>query len=237
VAARHREIASENGPHAADRARVVLSAFFAWAIREGATDANPVVNTNTATVPTRRERVLKDAELAAVWKVCRDDDFGRIVKLLILTGQRLNEVAGMQWSELDRAGALWTIPAARMKNKRPHEVPLSKAAMEILAEAPERAGRDLVFGDGDGAFSGFSKAKASLDKRVGDAASDWRLHDLRRTAATGMASLGTLPHVIEAVLSHVSGFRASVAGTYNRAEYRPEKREALDRWATYVRSL
>lgn len=124
-----------------------------------------------------------------------------------------------------------------MKNGRPHEVPLSPAALEILEAAPQRAGRDLVFGDGQGAFSGFSRAKASLDKRVGDEVAEWTVHDLRRTAATGMAKIGVLPHVVEAVLSHVSGARAGVAGIYNRADYRPEKRDALDRWAAFVRVL
>ncbi len=234
VVACHKQIATKNGPHAADRARVVLSAFFAWAMREGVADANPVVNTNTATVPTQRDRVLKEAELAAVWGACREDDFGRIVKLLVLTGQRRDEVAGMMWGEINLQEAIWTVPAERMKNKRPHEVPLSAAALDILASAPAREGRALVFGDGEGPFSGFSRAKKSLDRRAGDGVAKWRLHDLRRTAATGMAAAGTLPHIVEAVLSHVSGARAGVAGIYNRADYRREKREALDRWAEEI---
>ncbi|WP_288584682.1 site-specific integrase [uncultured Methylobacterium sp.] len=237
VATRHRQIATEFGPHAADRARLVLSAFFSWAMREGLAEANPVANTNTATTPTKRERVLRDDELAIIWKACRDDDFGRIVKLLILTGQRRNEVAGMSWDEIDLVGALWTIPADRMKNRRPHLVPLSRGALQVLESAPRRAGRDLVFGDGDGAFSGFSRAKASLEKRSGCKVPDWNLHDLRRTAATGMATNGTLPHVVEAVLSHISGSKAGVAGVYNRADYMSERREALDRWAEHVQSL
>lgn len=237
VAARHRHLATECGPHAADRARSILSTFFVWAIREGIVDANPVANTNTATLPTRRDRVLKDAELAAVWKACRDDDFGRIVRLLILTGLRRNEVAGMRWSEIDLQAALWTIPSGRMKNKRVHEIPLSSEAIAILTSAPVRAGRDLVFGDGNGAFTGFSKAKASLDKRIDGASGDWHLHDLRRTVSTGMNTLGVLPHVADAVLSHVSGHKAGVAGNYNYASYKPEKRDALDRWAAFVVSL
>ncbi|WP_081739652.1 site-specific integrase [Methylobacterium sp. 10] len=237
IATRHRQLTAECGPHAADRARSILSTFFVWAIREGLVDFNPVANTNTATVPTRRETVLKDDELAAVWRACRDDDFGRIVRLLILTGQRRTEVACMTWDEVDLQGALWTIPAGRMKNKRPHEVPLSQEAIAILASAPVRQGRALVFGDGEGGFSGFGRAKKSMDERVGDAAGDWNLHDLRRTASTGMNTIGVLPHIVEAVLSHVSGHRAGVAGIYNRASYRAEKRDALDRWGAFVLSL
>jgi len=142
VAAQHRKIAAERGMHAADRARSILSTFFVWAIKEGLVegDANPVQNTNTATVPTRRDRVLRDAELAAVWNGSRDDDFGRIVRLLILTGQRRNEVACMTWGEIDLGAALWTIPAERMKNRRAHEVPLSAAALDILAAIQHRDG-------------------------------------------------------------------------------------------------
>lgn len=237
VAERHRVLAAENGPHSADRARAILSAFYGWAMREGKADANPVANTNRATAPTSRERVLADAELAAVWKAAGDDDFGRIVRLLIVTGQRRNEVAGMGWNELDLDAALWTIPASRMKNRRPHDVPLSATAVAILSGVPRRVGREFVFGIRGGPFSGFTKRKAALDKQVNGEAGAWTLHDLRRTAATGMATLGTTPHVVEAVLSHVSGFRAGVAGTYNRAAYLPEKRDALDRWAEHICSL
>ncbi|MCJ2080307.1 tyrosine-type recombinase/integrase [Methylobacterium sp. J-090] len=237
IAARHRNLSEECGPHAADRARSILSTFFVWAIREGLAEANPVANTNTATVPTRRERVLQDTELSAVWKACREDDFGRIVRLLILTGLRRKEVPGLRWSEIDLQAALWTIPADRMKNKRPHEMPLSSEVIAILSAAPARLGRDLVFGDGAAPFTGFSKAKASLDIRIGDEAGKWIIHDLRRTASTGMNTLGILPHVVEAVLSHVSGHKAGVAGTYNRASYRAEKREAVDRWADEVKRV
>lgn len=237
VSERHREIANDNGPHAADRARSILSTFFTWAMSEGLAEMNPVTASRTATVPTRRDRVLSDAEMTAVWCACRNDDFGRIVRLLILTGQRRNEVAGMRRSELDPSGSLWVLPAERSKNKRAHEIPLSPLAVSVLSGTVRREGRDLIFGEGDGAFSGFSKAKAALDKRIGDAAGEWGIHDLRRTAATRMADLGILPHVVEAVLNHVSGARAGVAGIYNRAAYRDEKRAALALWADRVAEL
>src|SRR3954469_515774 len=118
VAVRLSEIARENGPIAANRARVALSAFFNWAMREGLSDSNPVIGTNRAADERSRDRVLSDEELAAIWGACRNDDFGRIVRLLILTGQRREEVGGMNWSELDLARGLWTIPGDRTKNGR-----------------------------------------------------------------------------------------------------------------------
>ncbi|CAO4172393.1 tyrosine-type recombinase/integrase [Methylorubrum extorquens] len=234
VAVRHRAIEKENGPSAADRATSVLSTFFTWAIRDGLTETNPASNMRKAAVTEHKERALANEELASIWRACRDDQFGRIVKLLILTGLRKNEVAKMRWSEIDLQGAVWSIPAERMKNKRPHTVPLSGAALDILRSAPSRDGRDFIFGEGDGPFSGFSRAKRTLSERAGLAPDEWRIHDIRHTVSTGMNGVGIMPHIVEAVLSHVSGSRAGVAGRYNHATYLPEKREALDRWAAEV---
>jgi integrase len=233
VAARLRRIKDDRGPVASTHARFALSALFKWAIGAGLASANPVTGTNREAVRSR-ERVLADAELAAIWRACGDDDYGRIVRLLILTGQRRDEVGGMRWAELGPQG--WTIPAARTKNSREHLVPLPAAALALLP--PER--REFVFGDGPRrrgdphrGFSGWSKGKAALDARSGVA--DWRLHDLRRTGATLMADrLGVLPHIIEAALNHVSGHRAGVAGVYNRAAYTAEVRRALEAWAGLV---
>jgi integrase len=136
----------------------------------------------------------------------------------------------------------------RTKNKRQHELPLSSAARAILERQPRRKGRDLVFGYGPGPFSGWSHCKVALDERLREARQaanrkakpmlDWRLHDLRRTAATIMADrLGVLPHIIEAILNHVSGHRAGVAGVYNRARYEAEMRDALQRWAVHVAAI
>ncbi|KNY23803.1 site-specific integrase [Methylobacterium sp. ARG-1] len=230
VADRLAVITEESGPYAANRARATLSAFYAWLIGTGAADTNPVVGTLKTAQEEKRRRVLKPDEIAAVLKACRDDDFGRIVRLLLLTGQRREEVAGLRWGELDLASGVWHLPGARTKNSLPHDVPLSRPALEVLARIQPISGRSYLFGDGAGAFSGFSKAKAALDKRSG--VTDWRLHDLRRTVSTGMNDRGVLPHVVEAVLNHVSGFRAGVAGVYNHALYNPEKREALDLWAS-----
>lgn len=237
VAAQLDVITKENGPQAANRARSVLSTFFGWAMGQGLIEANPVLGSNKPAKNIARSRVLSEAELVKVWQFAGEGDFGRIVRLLILTGQRRDEVAGIAWKELDLAGALWTIPAERSKNKRAHDVPLSAPALQILSETPQLADRTLIFGRGEGPFSGFTNARARLATRVG-AAEHWTLHDLRRTAATLMGDkLGILPHVVEAVLNHVSGHKAGVAGVYNRATYATEKRAALDAWAGYVTKL
>ena len=240
VAARLNEIARAHGPYAANRSRASLSAMFTWALRQGEVDSNPVAGTGKATEEVSRDHVIRDEELAAIWNACRDDDYGRIVRLLFLTAQRREEVGALAQTEIDAAAALWTIPRSRTKNGLEHEVPLSGPALALLREIPTRDGRSLLFGQGQGGFSGWSKAKAALDKRIAQAGvkvRPWRLHDIRRTVATRMGDLGTLPHVVEAVLNHASGHKAGVAGVYNRALYRSEKRHALNVWAEHVLSL
>lgn len=251
VATRLKAISTENGPFAANRARASLSALFGWAMREGIAEGNPVIGTNKATDEVSRDRVLSDAELALIWRFAGDGDYGRIIRLLILTGQRREEVGGVMRSEVQVAKALWSLPRERTKNGLPHDVPLSAAALSIISSVPTQADRDYIFGSGAGAFSGWSKSKIALDGRLtaemtreAKAASEkpkpmpsWRLHDIRRTVATRMADLGVLPHVVEAILNHVSGHRAGVAGVYNRANYATEKRAALDLWAEHVTTL
>jgi integrase len=164
--------------------------------------------------------------------------------LLLLTGQRLNEIAGLRWSEIDFEHDTITLPAERTKNGRQHLIPMSVPVRDILEAQPRRAGRELVFGFGQGPFSGWSKAKGELDERIAEARKKakakpmpaWVLHDLRRSAATGMAILGTQPHVVEAVLNHVFGSKSGVAGIYNLSTYEPEKRQALDIWANQITS-
>jgi integrase len=241
VAARLGQIASTKGPYSANRARAALSAFYSWAIGEGLADANPVIGTNKAIDEESRDRVLTPKELSLVWRLAGEWDYGAIVRLLILTGQRREEVGGILWSEIDLKAAMWRIAAERTKNGLAHDVPLSAPAMTILSALDQREGRDLVFGAGDGAFQGWSNSKSALDGRIsvslGNAPTPWRLHDIRRTVATRLADLGVLPHVIEAVLNHVSGHKAGVAGIYNRASYATEKRAALETWAGYLATL
>jgi integrase len=255
IAARLAQIETERGAVSAARARAALSAMFNWAMREGfEIPANPVFGTNRPTEPKSRQRVLTDDELAEIWATCRDDDHGRIIKLLALTGQRRDEVGGMRWSEIDEDKKLWTIPGTRTKNHRAHIVPLSDSALALVAASPRRTDRDYVFGEGprrngddQRGFSGWSKAKAALDQRILEARQrtdpkakrlPWRLHDLRRTCATVMADrLGVLPYIVEAVLNHVSGHKAGVAGVYNRAQYEGEVRDALTKWAEHVSGI
>jgi integrase len=234
VASALTNIASEQGPVATIRARAALSAMFNWAIREGLEiAANPVVGTNRPAEPRSRDRVLSDNELRVIWLGCRDDDIGRIVRLLMLTGQRRDEVGGMQWSELNLPNRLLTIPGTRTKNHREHMVPLVPAALALIEAQPRRNDRDFLFGNGVRGYSGWSKSKAALDRRIGIA--PWTFHDLRRTAATMMADrLGVLPHIVEAILNHVKGHRSGVAGVYNRAKYIEDMRTALQRWSDHV---
>jgi len=246
VAAQVAKIAKQNGLFAANRARAALSALFSWAMGEGLADANPVIGTNKATEEVSRDRVLSPEELSLVWREAGKGDYAAIVRLLILTGQRREGVGGILRSEIDLKAAVWRIGAERTKNGLAHDVPLSAPAVTILSALDRRDGRDRVFGAGDGPFQGWSNAKNALDARVArrlrkkDERSQmppWRLHDIRRTVATRMADLGVLPHVVEAVLNHVSGHKAGVAGIYNRASYAAEKRAALTLWGEHVRML
>ena len=236
VASRLREIAKTSGNTTANRARSALSAMYAWAIGEGLCETNPVVGTNKADEGKPRERVLSDAELAFIWNAAPDRDHGHIVKLLMLTGQRRDEIGSLRWSEIDMAAKTITLPGERTKNGRGHTIPLSKDALAILAAIPRRDGRDLLFGDAAGGFRGWGKAKDYLDDQLGKTVQPWTIHDLRRTAATRMADSGVQPHIIEAVLNHVGGHKGGVAGIYNRSTYEPEKREALDTLAIYIRT-
>lgn len=240
VAAQLRTIAAKHGPVEADRSRSTLSAFYGWAIGEGLCDLNPVTGTNKAGEEKSRDRILSDAELATIWLAAPENDYGRIVRLLMLTAQRRDEIGSLRGAEIESpeapGKALVALSGDRTKNGRPHDVPLSGAALGVLDSQPRIAGRDYVFGQGDGGYAGWSRSKASLDAKV-QLGEEWRLHDLRRTAATRMADLGVAPHVIEAILNHVSGHKSGVAGIYNRSTYAAEKRAALALWANHVQVI
>jgi len=237
VAARLKEIEAESGAVSRNRARSSLSAMFAWAIGERVKHlkVNPVNGTAKVEEGDSRDRVLTDKELAAIWKAARDNGYGRIVKLLMLTGQRREEIGGLLWSEINNDKKQIELPPERTKNSRPHDIPLSPLAIEILTSVHRIRGRDQVFGEGEGGYSGWSRSKNDIDAVA--KIKPWRLHDLRRTCATGMADLGVQPHIIEAVLNHVSGHKAGVAGIYNRAAYTAEKRAALELWANHVQAI
>lgn len=237
------EIANRQGLTAADRARVALSGFFGWAIERGFRETNPTLNISPRAESGSRERVLTEAELVEVWRACRADDHGRIIRLLILTGQRRAEIGDLGWAEIDLEKRQIELPASRVKNGRPHIVPLSDHSLEIL-QSIERSDRELVFGRGSGGFSGWSKAKTELDQRIAEARraagiskpmSPWVLHDLRRSFVTHLnESKLALPHVIEAIVNHVSGHLAGVAGTYNKAVYLDERRRTIEDWGRRI---
>jgi integrase len=235
VAARLTKITAENGSISARRARATLSAMYVWALGHGLCEINPVVGTIAPENAAPRERVLTDSEIVALWRACGDDAFGKIVKLLLLTGCRRMEICGLRWSEIDME--FLRLPPERTKNKRPHVLPLPQMALDIIATVPRMVGRDHLFGErSDLGFTQWG-AKRELDERLGDKVKPWTLHDLRRTAATRMADIGVQPHIIEAALNHVSGHKVGVAGIYNRSNYEREVRAALALWAEHVRAL
>jgi integrase len=237
-------IRDNGGPIASNRLRSALSDFFGWAMSEGIAENNPVIGTNKSEeVP--RDRVLKDHELRAIWKHAGDDHYGSILKLLLLTGQRREEIGGLRWAEIEE-GAIH-LPGSRTKNKRPHVIPLSTQADAILKAQIRRADddgslRDLVFGLGEKGFSGWSGSNRALNERIaaelGAPLDHWVIHDLRRTFATLLNDrLGVLPHVVEACINHVGGAKAGVAGVYNRALYLRERVEALNLWADHLAAI
>jgi integrase len=240
-----REIAEDKGVPTANRMRANLSAMFTWAMKE--TDfvaLNPVASTHTAGDEKSRDRVLSDAEIKAVWNALEDDTYSKIIRVLLLTGQRLKEIGWLHWSEVEFDRNRIVLSGERTKNGREHLIPLSGTVRKILedkrAESPE--GQELVFEYGGGAFKSWTIAKEKLDTRIaklnGSALPNWTQHDLRRTAATRMAEdLKIQPHVIEAVLNHASGHKSGIAGTYNRADYAAEKEIALTQWAEHVAAI
>jgi integrase len=234
VAARITAIGKTSGSTTANRARAALSAMFSWAMGQGLAEANPCVGANRLQENPTRERVLSNAELVAVWKACEEcGTFGKVVQLLVLTGARRSEIGGMCWLELDEDKGSWSLPPERSKNGKRLTLPLPDLAWSIIGSVPRRNDVDAIFG-GISKWHGF---KQRLDGRLCGAVAPWRVHDLRRTTATGMADIGVAPHVIEAVLNHYAGHRAGVAGIYNRSSYAREMKAALALWADHIRSI
>ena len=240
IADRLSGIEKNSGAVTANRVRASMSAMFTWGMKEGFVFANPVILTNKRQ-ERPRERVLTDAELRLIWRALGDGQYDTIIKLLMLTAQRANEIAALRWDEIDFDRDVISLPGSRTKNGRPHEIPMAATVRQLLQSQPKTDDRDLVFGKGAGPFSGFSRCKEALDKSIeelsGKALAPWVHHDLRRTAATRMADIGIQPHVIEAVLNHVSGHKGGIAGIYNRASYAGEKAQALARWDEHVASV
>jgi integrase len=232
VASLLNDVAKASGDVTSNRLRASLAAFLSWVIQQGI--RLPEGNVASYTKPRKeqsRDRVLSNTELRAIWRACGDDDHGSIVRLLLLTGQRAAEIGSLRFDEIHSNQII--LPSTRTKNKRSHVIPLSGPAKGIL-DKHCILGRAFVFGRDDShGFRGWGVCKQRLDDRI-KINEPWVVHDLRRTCATGMIDLGIQPHVVEAVLNHVSGHRSGVAGVYNRATYDKEKREALERWAQHV---
>jgi integrase len=217
-----------------------LGGMFGWLQRHRRIEQSPLTGLHRPEPPEARERVLSADEIRLFWSACGEIGgwFGTIFRLLLLTGQRLREVSDMRRSEIE--GDLWRIPGSRTKNRRPHVVPLSPMAQKLIDAAGDR---QIVFSaTGTTAPSGFSQAKRRLDAEMlaanrGEPIPEWVLHDLRRSAVTGMAELGVRTDVIELVVNHISGARAGVAGVYNKSELLDERRQALSRWADHIERL
>ncbi|MEY8842869.1 tyrosine-type recombinase/integrase [Cribrihabitans sp. XS_ASV171] len=233
----------------ANRVRAYLSKFFNWCVEREIVTGSPVQGIKPPAPEKSRDRVLSDDEIRWFWQACEDagQPWGPIGKLLLLTGQRLGEVCGMTESELD--GDTWRLPADRTKNGRAHDVPLSASARETL-EGVERIKGPVGYiftTTGQTPVSGYFKARNGIAARMVEIASDeagepveiphWTFHDLRRTAATGMARLGIAVRVTEAVLNHVSGTASGIVSVYQRHDYGDEKRRALEAWARLVADL
>lgn len=233
------DAAIERGAHyQANRILAYVRRLFNWCVERAIIDVSPINGLKAPTKEVSRERVLSDDEIKAVLRSCRNDvyPFRQYVPLLLATAQRRGELAEMRWSEIDLKAKQWVIPAERSKNGKAHVVPLSAFAIGKLKEVPRFLNCDYVFTTTRRSpISGFSKALRRLWEATGS--SDWRLHDLRRTAASGMARAKVQPHVIEKVLNHISGAISGVAAIYNRWGYDAEKHSALKKWGSILESL
>jgi len=223
-------IADRGATTMARRVMAYVHRLFRWAKSRDLIESNPATDLPKPGREVARDRVLTDAELAAVWKAAVEIGwpYGPAAQLLILTGARRAEIAELKWSEIH--GNTIKLSGARTKNAEPHDMPLSEQALDVLSRMPRIAGSEYVFGKPlrSGAWSN-AKIKFSAAK-----IQPWRIHDLRRTVSTGMNELGTEPHIVEAVLGHtVKG----VAGVYNRAKYEAAKRAALKAWGAHVMAI
>src|SRR5262245_37388346 len=226
---------SAHAPVSANRLHSVLSALFGWAKGKRLVTSNPCTGLDRPAEERSRDRVLSDEELRKVWLAAGEvgHPYAGIVRLLILTGQRRNEIAGLRWAEVDLEEPALHLPATRTKNGRAHDVPLCAQALSILDGLRHHG--DLVFTIQRKPITGFGHLKEKLDAASGVAG--WTLHDLRRTVASGLQRLGVRLEVTEAVLNHRSGSTAGIVGVYQRHDYADEKRDALARWADYVDAL
>jgi integrase len=242
-----REIA-KTAPSQGNHCLSYLSAFFGWAVDEGLVAQNPCSGVKPPAQKVERERALSDEEVRLFWLACDKIGwpFGPLAQLLLLTAQRRDELALATWGELDFNKQIWSLPGERAKNGRSHLVHLAPIAVEIFEKLPHLASRkNWIFTTGlggpDTPISGFGRGReriaAAMAAIEGEEVAPFTLHDLRRSAATGMAALGIAPHVVDKILNHSSGKIAGVAKIYNRFEYLPERKAALEAWARHVENL
>lgn len=227
----------------ANRILARLRTLFGWAVEKDRIAVNPCDGLRPPTKEKARDRVLSDAEIRAFWAAAEDLGwpFGPLFKLLLLTAQRRDEVATLEWSEIDLERCVWSLPREKATNDQGHDVHLSQQAVDILSALPRIEGGLVFSTNGRTAVSGFSRAKERLDalmaKAIGGDVEPWILHDLRRSAATGMAGLKVLPHVVDRILNHTSGTIRGVARIYNRFEYQEERHSALEAWGRKVDAI
>lgn len=229
------EVAAQRTTYSAHKLLKALKQFFSWCLGRAILEASPALGVASPGKATSRDRVLTDEELRQVLHGARQlgGAFGDIVEFLALTGQRREEVTQMAWEELDLSKSLWSLPASRVKNGRPHIIHLSAQAVSVLARR-KRLG-PFVFSPSLRPFQGFGEYKAKLDAIC--MVNAWRIHDLRRTCVSGMAALGVAPHVADKILNHQSGTISGVAAVYQRHEFMAERKAALDQWGAHVSAL
>lgn len=247
---------TERSGSAANKAHKWLRKLLAWAVDAGDITSSPMEGMAAPHRDGERKRVLRGREIKIVWQAADDlgHPFGSLVKLLMVTGQRLREVAGMSWEEINLGETMWIIPADRTKNKRDHLCPLNELAIDVLTEIePDKDKRKglILTTNGKTPISGFSKAKARLDGKIADRIAKaavlegvdaqpmpgWVIHDLRRSLATGCQSLGIPIEHTEALLNHVSGTRGGIVAIYQLHQYREEKARAATAWGRHVAAL
>lgn len=233
----------KGAPYMANRVLSALRRFFNWCVEQDRLPASPVATIKPVAPENERERVLSDAELKLVWECSGAAPYGPLVRMLMLTGARRDEVGTMSRDEID--GETWEIPGARTKNGKPHRIPLTSQAQTLLKDLPKMGGGRLCFTtDGKKPFNGFSKAKIDLDQRLAEKADEtgikikpWVLHDIRRTVASGLARLGIQPIVISALLNHSPKRLIGITAVYARHSYDREKRLALEAWASRLDAI
>jgi integrase len=244
IASRLAEIATKHGERAAGNCRSHVHKYFNWLIEEGMAENNPVSGTKKRS-SVRRTRVLTPEELVAIWEQSGDGDYGRIIKILILTAARIDVIGSLRVSEMHLDASdepmrdrLLDVPAKRNKNNERFLIPLSRRVEALLRSVPVRGNAEYVFGTGEGGFSGWHQSKKRLDERLGPDFEPWVHHDFRRTFnSLGVERAKISEWVADVCLHHVGEHKKGIKRTYNHAHNIDEKRDALEKWAGYVDGL